>query len=79
MPAVIRTAKTTADENFEIVHEPLDRHPFTLDCGWQRNGTKQFIELPRMYRTERGARQAAALLAGERLEWQEAAANQTAQ
>lgn len=71
MPAVIRTAKTAKDEMFEILLDPLDRYPFTLDCGWRRNGTKQFMELPRLYRTERGARQAAALIAGERLEWRE--------
>jgi hypothetical protein len=73
MPAVIRTATTKQDEQFDIVLAPADRYPFTLECGWRRNGTRQFIELPRTYRTERGARQAAALLAGESLEWKEPA------
>jgi hypothetical protein len=42
-----------------------------LDCPYSpyKAGGKEFIELPRRYRTERGAKQAAALLAGERLAW----------
>lgn len=39
-----------------------------LDCGWAARG-KHFVELPRFYRTERGAKQAAALITGERLVW----------
>lgn len=42
---------------------------FMLDCGFDRHGFKAFGELPRVYRTERGARQAAALLTGEKLKW----------
>lgn len=71
MPSVLCTARTKSDDCFEIVFDPSSRSPFTLDCGWTRQGSKQFIELPRMYRTARGARQAAALLAGESLDWKE--------
>ena len=42
---------------------------YMLDCGFDRTGFKVFGELPRIYRTERGARQAAALLTGEKLKW----------
>lgn len=42
---------------------------FFLDCGFSRSGFKVFDELPRVYRTERGARQAGALLACEKLVW----------
>lgn len=39
-----------------------------LDCAWSARG-KHFDELPRFYRTERGAKQGAALITGERLTW----------
>lgn len=39
-----------------------------LDCEWSERG-KAMIELPRFYRTERGAKQGAALITGERLSW----------
>ncbi|MCD4866974.1 hypothetical protein [Pseudomonas sp. PLB05] len=39
-----------------------------LDCAWSGRG-KHFDELPRFYRTERGAKQGAALITGERLTW----------
>ena len=39
-----------------------------LDCAWSGRG-KHFDELPRFYRTARGAKQGAALLTGERLTW----------
>lgn len=42
---------------------------YMLDCGFSRSGFKGFNELPRIYRTERGARQAAALLTEEKLKW----------
>ena len=41
---------------------------YILDCDFSM-GHKQFIELPRIYRTERGARSAAARLVSEKLEW----------
>lgn len=71
MPTVLCTARTKNDDCSEIFFDPLSRSPFTLDCRWTRQGSKQFIELPRMYRTARGARQAAALLAGESLDWKD--------
>lgn len=40
-----------------------------LDCSYDRKGMRHYIELPRVYKTPRGARQAAALLAGEKLNW----------
>lgn len=42
-----------------------------LDCNTERIGSRIFIELPRGFRTVRGARQAAALMTGERLAWRE--------
>ncbi|MCF3157316.1 hypothetical protein N5C70_27715 [Pseudomonas juntendi] len=39
-----------------------------LDCAHGYRG-RQFDELPRFYRTARGAKQAAALMTGERLTW----------
>jgi hypothetical protein len=42
---------------------------FMLDCESDRSGFKRFDGLPRIYRTERGARQAAALLTEEKLTW----------
>lgn len=42
---------------------------YMLDCGFDRAGFKAYGELPRIYRTERGARQAAALLTEEKLKW----------
>lgn len=48
------------------------RGSYRLDCGWSERG-KGIVELPRSYRTERGAKQGAALLAGERLTWVPAA------
>lgn len=41
---------------------------YCLDCGFDMNG-KQFIELPRFYRTERGAKSAAARLVQEKIKW----------
>lgn len=41
---------------------------FMLDCGFSR-GAKDFIELPRLYRTERGAKSAAARMVAEKLKW----------
>lgn len=48
---------------------------YMLDCGFDRAGFKAFGELPRIYRTERGARQAAALLTEEKLVWSAPHAN----
>lgn len=42
---------------------------FMLDSEFNRQGFKTYDELPRAYRTERGARQAAALLTSEKLKW----------
>lgn len=41
---------------------------YLLDCDFSM-GSKQFIELPRCYRTERGAKSAAARLVQEKLKW----------
>lgn len=70
MPTVITTTTLANGHTMEITQDPGGMFPFTLDCGWQGNGFKQFIELPRVYKTARGARQAAALLAGEPLAWE---------
>lgn len=43
--------------------------PFTLDCNRLRNGSPSYLELPRAYKTERGAKMAAARITGGGLEW----------
>jgi hypothetical protein len=48
--------------------EPGSRVLYCLDCDMDSFG-KQFIELPRFYGTERGARAAAARLVDEKLVW----------
>lgn len=45
--------------------------PFTLECGRDRRGTRHFLELPRSYKTARGAKLAAAKIFGEPLVWTE--------
>lgn len=48
-----------------------DGHPvlFCLGCNFHSQGGRDYDELPRYYRTERGARMAAARLTGEKLVW----------
>lgn len=46
---------------------------FTLDCNTDHKGNRAFMELPRRYQTVRGAKQAAARLMGEPLDWKETA------
>lgn len=69
--------ETTTSEGLALwIERDSDRHGlFCLDCPYSpyKAGGKEFIELPRRYRTERGAKQAAALLTGERLTWAPAA------
>lgn len=43
--------------------------PFTLECNYDRRGTRIFLELPRSYQTVQGAKLAAARIAGSGLEW----------
>lgn len=72
MPSVILTATATIDRlphSLEITFYPTDPRPFILSGGFQGNGRQVFPELPRSYRSARGARQAAALLTGEKLNW----------
>lgn len=45
---------------------------FILDSNLDHKGNHTYMELPRRYQTVRGAKQAAARLVGERLEWKEA-------
>lgn len=40
-----------------------------LDCDRDRTGSKVYYELPRAYKTLRGAKQAASLLTGDKLTW----------
>lgn len=42
---------------------------FCLDCNFHSLGGRDFDELPRYYRTVRGARMAAAKVTGEKLDW----------
>ena len=46
---------------------------FVLECNLDHKGNRSYMELPRRYQTLRGAKQAAARLVGERLEWKETA------
>lgn len=46
---------------------------FVLECNLDHKGNRSFMELPRRYQTVRGAKQAAARLVGERLDWKESA------
>jgi len=43
---------------------------YYLDCSSDYKGSKHYLELPRGYKTLRGAKQAAALLIGEKLQWE---------
>ena len=47
--------------------DDLNRH--YLDCGHDRTGRKFYYELPRAYKSLRGAKQGAALLTGNKLTW----------
>lgn len=70
-PDVVVALATTADGydlSIEIRHA---WHGVILDCGRRSNGSKFYIELPRGFKTARGARQAAAIMTGERLEWRQ--------
>lgn len=49
-------------------YEPGKPTLFLLDCDFDMIG-KQYLELPRYYRTERGARCAAARITCEKLKW----------
>ncbi|MDY1103253.1 hypothetical protein [Pseudomonas aeruginosa] len=42
---------------------------FCLDCNFHSLGGRDFDELPRYYRTARGARMGAAKVTGEKLDW----------
>ncbi len=59
-------AKTQKGVVLRIV--PYADGSYRLDCDWSERG-KPIIELPRFYRSERGAKQGAALITGERLTW----------
>lgn len=48
---------------------------FMLDSSFNRMGFKTYDMLPRAYKTERGARQAAALVTEEKLKWTKPAAD----
>lgn len=67
MSTVISQAKDSKGVVFTL--EPGLGGGIVLDCGRNRRGDPHYIELPRTYKTPRGARQAAALLAGEKLNW----------
>lgn len=72
MPTVILTTTTTVDhkaQTLEVIFDPAGAQPFTLAGGFRYDGRAAFPELPRCYRTARGARQAAARLTGEKLAW----------
>ncbi|VWC49533.1 hypothetical protein BLA13014_07603 [Burkholderia aenigmatica] len=63
-------AVTTTEEGHPLWLETRQgRDTVFLDCGTRRNGDRHYLELPRGFKTARGARQAAALMLGERLTW----------
>lgn len=67
MAKVIREATVTNGVKFTLVAESDDM--VLLDCSRTRTGSPHYLELPRRYKTARGARLASALLAGEKLKW----------
>ncbi|HHN0562624.1 TPA: hypothetical protein ACRN02_006783 [Pseudomonas aeruginosa] len=71
-PLTLYTARVGSDV---LRIERTDRHdlPFTLDCNRLRNGSPAYLELPRNYKTERGAKLAAARIIGDGLVWTPAA------
>src|SRR5690554_2673212 len=52
-----------------IVEKKSGAFPFELTCGFNERGTYQYPELPRSYKSLRGAKQAAARITGEELKW----------
>lgn len=67
MPTVISQAKDS--KGVVLTLEPGLGGGIVLDCSRDRRGDPHYFELPRTYKTPRGARQAAALLTGEKLSW----------
>lgn len=71
---VISEAVSTASVTYWLEVCPLGSG-ITLTCSFNRAGFRHHAELPRTYKTPLGARQAAASLAGESLEWNFPGAN----
>lgn len=69
--SIILECKVGLDEVW-IEHHPGTRLPFMLDCGYNRRGSKQFGELPRLYKTLAAAKAGATKYIG-RLDWVEPA------
>lgn len=67
---VILQATTERNQRLYVAEsgEPEAHILYCLDCDMDAFG-KQFTELPRFYRSERGARVAAARLVDEKLVW----------
>lgn len=67
---VILEGKTARNETLWIAEcsEPGHTTLYLLDCEFDNRG-KQFLELPRFYRTERGAKNAGTRIAGEKMKW----------
>lgn len=47
-----------------------DGLPYTLDCSRRLNGSPAWLELPRRYASERGAKLAASRLIGAGVQWE---------
>jgi hypothetical protein len=70
------TNEGSADElRIEVANRSVK--PFTLECNHDRRGNRVYLELPRSYQTVKGAKSAAARIAGSGLEWRSAIASQS--
>ncbi len=68
---VLTEARSEGDHSLRIEANASRVDTVLLDCDAGRTGSRIFIELPHGFRTVRYARQAAALMTGERLTWRE--------
>jgi hypothetical protein len=70
-PKEIQVAKAKDAHGNDLYIYRYDDNPqrHYLDSGSDRCGGKQYMELPRAYKSLRGAKQGAALLTGEKLTW----------
>ncbi len=68
-------SQATDSKGVVFTLEPGYGGQIVLACSRDYKGNSKYMELPRTYKTPRGARQGAALLTGEKLEWAPPGAN----
>ncbi|MBJ2286652.1 MULTISPECIES: hypothetical protein [Pseudomonas] len=70
METVVLETKDTRGKELWINRDDNGDPPlFCLECNFHSMGGRDYDELPRYYRTERGARMGAARITGEKLVW----------